>query len=251
MSVKRGATHSTLSDYVRAKRQRDDKGQFIRMAPPSDVVEDLPAVKICVACNEPKRLSEFCKDSRSAARGGDGLCARCRDCQKLYREANKSHIRERDKRYRERVADVRAVKKRAWYQANRDASVKRRKERRRANLESERATVRERYKRNRKRVIQYVRAWQIANADKRKAVLHRRRCQARNSGRFSGDEWHALKAQYRFTCLCCEKKEPEIKLTPDHVIPLVSGGANTIDNIQPLCLHCNLVKNKKTRLLDK
>lgn len=52
-------------------------------------------------------------------------------------------------------------------------------------------------------------------------------------------EWEALKAHYSNRCLCCGKAEPEVELTRDHVIPLVKGGTNSIDNIQPLCRGCN------------
>ncbi len=45
--------------------------------------------------------------------------------------------------------------------------------------------------------------------------------------------------------LGCGYKEPEIKLTLDHVIPLSKGGRNIIDNIQPLCLACNDSKGTK------
>lgn len=61
-------------------------------------------------------------------------------------------------------------------------------------------------------------------------------------GEFTVQEWQDLKARYNYTCLCCGKQEPEIKLTPDHVIPFSKGGSNFIENIQPFCLSCN---NKK------
>ena len=64
-------------------------------------------------------------------------------------------------------------------------------------------------------------------------------------GRFTFQEWQELKKKYHFTCPCCKKQEPEIKLEADHIIPISKNGENTIDNIQPLCRHCNNSKNNK------
>jgi len=61
-------------------------------------------------------------------------------------------------------------------------------------------------------------------------------------GWFSKLDWDNLKKQHDYRCLCCGKKEPAIKLTKDHIIPLSKGGSNNISNIQPLCIKCN---NKK------
>lgn len=64
-------------------------------------------------------------------------------------------------------------------------------------------------------------------------------------GTFSLKEWESLKQQFNFTCPACGKSEPEIKLTVDHIIPLLKGGSNDIGNIQPLCKPCNSRKNVK------
>jgi len=64
-------------------------------------------------------------------------------------------------------------------------------------------------------------------------------------------EWEILKAQYDWTCPSCKKKESEIKLTEDHIVPLSKGGSDNIENIQPLCRHCNSLKHTKIIKYDR
>jgi 5-methylcytosine-specific restriction endonuclease McrA len=67
-------------------------------------------------------------------------------------------------------------------------------------------------------------------------------------GDFTVPQWLLLLALYGYICLCCGKhawETPEGALTIDHIVPCSSGGANSFDNIQPLCLSCNCKKGSK------
>ena len=78
--------------------------------------------------------------------------------------------------------------------------------------------------------------------------LHRRyRVRKRaNGGSHTLEQWQALKALYNHTCPGCSRREPQIKLTADHIIPISEGGSDNIENIQPLCQSCNSTKYRKT-----
>lgn len=92
-----------------------------------------------------------------------------------------------------------------------------------------------------------VREW-VSNNIERHRELHKireskRRARLLGKGSFSLEEWNSLCSKYDNRCLCCG----ELKmLTIDHVVPVVMGGRNTIDNIQPLCMACNSRKHDKT-----
>lgn len=80
---------------------------------------------------------------------------------------------------------------------------------------------------------------------KRLGSARRRARKKGNGGAFTAAEWRALCHKFNYRCLACGRREPVIKLTVDHVLPIQMGGTNTIDNLQPLCGDCNSSKGAR------
>ena len=80
----------------------------------------------------------------------------------------------------------------------------------------------------------------------RQFVKDRRHRIRANGGKFTLEEWNVMKKKYNYTCPDCKRKEPEIKLTIDHIIPLTKKGKHSKENIQPLCHSCNSRKKDHT-----
>lgn len=78
-------------------------------------------------------------------------------------------------------------------------------------------------------------AWTIAV---RLSCSHRHRAQNKHSltEHFTAADWLNLCARFNMVCPWCLRDKP---LSPHHRKPLGRGGANTIDNIWPLCKDCH------------
>lgn len=61
--------------------------------------------------------------------------------------------------------------------------------------------------------------------------------EARKKGTHTNKEWLYLLAEANGICPRCN--EPTPRFAKDHVVPIYQGGSDGINNIQPLCPHCN------------
>jgi len=112
---------------------------------------------------------------------------------------------------------------------------------------------------NKENRSEYNKKWELKNKEHRKRYIKnnmdrysyncsRRRARKNNAdGSHTKNEWELLKNQYNYTCPSCYKKEPEIILTEDHIVPLSKNGSDYINNIQPLCRSCNCSKHTEIK----
>lgn len=133
----------------------------------------------------------------------------------------------------------------------RNANIKRNREiqkkyywtHREAELKRSKIKWKKRYKKDRDNLLIRFALWKKKNPEK--TIQHGRNRRAREleaDGMFTVLEWEELKKKLNYTCQMCKKKEPIIKLTADHIIPLSKRGTHYINNIQPLCRPCNSTK---------
>lgn len=86
-------------------------------------------------------------------------------------------------------------------------------------------------------------------------TIYRARAAAKKHGVLSTlteAEWQDKVTKADFFCWLCGRKTTlergqNITLSLDHVIPLSEGGTNTIDNVEPACVQCNM--HRKTMSL--
>jgi 5-methylcytosine-specific restriction endonuclease McrA len=174
------------------------------------------------------------KCAAAARRSRQAKLEEYRQRERAYKEANRETLRVKNREYKERNKDYVRQQDAAYRQKNRQLIRERHKVWRDANPE---------------RWAEICRKWKQANRELVRAAGHRRRARLSESAEnYTPEEWAALKAAVDWTCLMCGRKEPEIKLTVDHIVPVSKGGGNGIHQIQPLCFECN--NFKQTRIMD-
>ena len=122
-----------------------------------------------------------------------------------------------------------------YYWQHREKKIKENSERYKIWQKNNPLKILERNRRYRAKYPEKIRFWSSQRWNRERGA----------NGSFTLEEWKNKKKEFDYTCQICGRKEPKIKLVPDHIIPIIKGGNNYIKNIQPLCFNCNCKKNDK------
>lgn len=205
----------------------------------TEICKEIPMAKIisqfkkCSRCKVVKSILEFRKIKR---RGRIEAHSRCSNCERLagreWASRNKDKLREKSRRH---------------YRKNREESIRKSLKWYKDHPEEARRMTREFHARHPGRRKFWDKRYYENNKDAFILNGHIRRARVKKSGGIiSRKEWKELKEQFGNRCINPECKDPYKKpLTLDHVVPIVLGGENVIQNAQPLCKSCNSRKNTK------
>jgi len=217
--------------------------------------------KWCGSCGQMKSFQDFYLSKNRK----DGLHTWCKECHKAYgreyhltrtyteaqREARRAKDKERyyrikgtpeyvdykrdyQRRYikTDRAKVVRKRVNKRWREANRELCLKRGRKYYRDNIEVRRQARRDYYYSNKGICLEGVR--------------RRKSRKLAAEGSFTEREFVRIYNLYGCKCLACDDTVSYGEITRDHIVPLVHGGPDFIDNIQPLCLSCNLSKGTQS-----
>lgn len=185
-----------------------------------------PTRKQCTRCGEEKPISEFHRRGDNKGDGHRSWCKACRAIEKAeYRTANRERINAQSAEYREAERTLIMARKDQWMAEHPDRMREIQRKTRQKNAE---------------RVRAYNQQYQREHKAEYNAYWHARRARKlSNGGSHTAAEWELCKAHFGHYCLMCGRREPVVKLTKDHIVPIALGGSDGIENIQPLCQRCN------------
>jgi 5-methylcytosine-specific restriction endonuclease McrA len=194
--------------------------------------------KICTKCNKNKSLEEFYFDSWHK----HNRSYSCKECIKIARRKhyikNKEKITEHNKKY---------------YIKNKEKIIENSKKR---NL----VYGKEYREKNKERISEYNRDYSIKN--KEKLLKKRKEYYKTEAGKLVGirrnnnrrsrekniinnltiQEKNIILSLQNYKCISCDQYFDMVNPTLDHIIPVVSNGGLTKNNVQILCKPCNSKK---------
>jgi 5-methylcytosine-specific restriction endonuclease McrA len=185
--------------------------------------------KYCSKCKTWKPLRDFYKN-RSQVDGYQTWCKPCfkqmnAESKQRHKEARNAQAREYAKTFRQTQPEVYKARQKDWYERYGQDYFK------------------EYQNQNRENVQETTRRWRANHPLASQVSGNNTRSKREGAtGVITEQEWIAILEKYEHKCAACGEQR---KLEIEHITPIKLGGANAIENIQPLCHRCNTRKMQK------
>ena len=170
--------------------------------------------------------------------------------------------REFDKKYYQENRAAICKKKREYYRKHHEKELRRVKKYQKENKEKILEGKRGYYKGNVVRILEVAKKYRVTEAYRKThekyrhspkgmftdRELHNRRRIVKNKGSLTQQQWDEILRKYNFRCAYCGIKG---NMTIDHIIPISKNGKHVVENIAPACVKCNSRKGARTGWFPK
>lgn len=165
---------------------------------------------------------------------------------------NKDQINAKKREVRPKYAETERIANKKWREANREhLRLKQRERYKRERVERNRRSREWRAKRTpeqKKAASDYLKQWFKDNPERAKAIRVRREGRQRGAGGyFTAEDIAEIRHMQKDRCAYCKIKLKG-KGHIDHIIPVAKGGSNDRRNLQLTCSKCNFEKNARDPL---
>lgn len=188
--------------------------------------------RVCIDCQQTRPIQDFIKDKYKKS----GYKSVCYVCARLRRNPNANVDLPRGQRVANPLS--RAEQSRKWAAENpeRRREIDRKSRKKNAAKKAQK-------QREYSRANPHIRdEWEANNPDKVRANWAKRSERLRAAGKYplTRKEKNRLAKSACFYCGSVDK------VSVDHLIPISRGGLNSVGNLVPACLSCNMSKHSKT-----
>src|SRR5260221_3648774 len=190
---------------------------------------DTTQSKYCSKCKEWKSFEDF-YSNRSQPDGYQTYCKPCwkqltKESRLRHLEARNAKARETAKTFRQEHPELTKERNKEWYERNGTEYY------------------REWQNQNRESVQEATRRWRANHPITSQVSGNNTRSKREGAtGIITEQEWIFILEKHEYKCASCREQR---KLEIEHVVPIKLGGANVVENIQPLCHRCNMRKMQK------
>ena len=202
--------------------------------------------KVCSICKIAKpRTIEYFQNNKVAK---DGLAGYCRECVKIkarqyYKDNKENMITQQMKRYYDKK-DAIVLQQKQYNQNHRELILEYKKQYRLDHAGAIAEYKKQWAKDNKESISEHKKQYARDNREVYIISGQRRRARVRSlPATLTAQQWKSCKEHFNNCCAYCEKSLP---LAQEHVVPVVSSGGYTHNNIIPACGICNSSKATKS-----
>lgn len=201
--------------------------------------------KLCRNCSTLRDICDFNKNAKSK----DGLQAKCRPCEKSYKQKNKDRIAENNKLWYMKNMDKQKKSIRLWYEKNKEQSLSRSRNWYANNKDRHKEAMQRWVAENKESYMRARKEWKLKNPDRVKEINNRANKVRNRRLSFALPKWadiDAISKIYQQAKMMRDSLLMDVEV--DHIVPISSSkvcGLHVENNLRIISREINSKKGNR------